>query len=63
MEWFEYIIMAVAIFLVLLPLILKIANRKNPHKSSCGCDCGENPKCECCMTNFMAYIKEATNNK
>ena len=55
--------MAVAILLVLLPLILKIANRKKPHKSSCGCDCGEDPKCECCMTNFKAYIKEATNNK
>ena len=41
MKWFEYIIMIVAIGLVFLPFILKIANKK---KGKPGCSSG----CCCC---------------
>ena len=60
MEWFEYIIMAVAIFLVLLPLILKIINKKNPNKSSCNCGCSSCSKNCACMDNFKNYLKQNT---
>ena len=39
MEWFEYIIMFLAIGLVILPFVLNKKNKKK-GKCSCGGDCG-----------------------
>ncbi len=38
MLWYEYMIAFVAIFLVILPIILKNIKKKK-GKSSCGCGC------------------------
>ncbi len=38
MKWFEYLIIIVMVFLVILPFILNHINKKK-GKSSCGCGC------------------------
>lgn len=38
MEWFEYLIIVIAIGLVALPIVLEIKNRKQ-GKKGCGCKC------------------------
>ncbi len=56
MKWFEYIIIAIAIMLVILPFLLNKINRKK-NKGSC-CNCSLCPfKC-CCEKNK----NEKTNN-
>lgn len=50
MEWFEYLIILLALFLVILPIILKIRDKKK-GKMNCGCgmsckgDCNNCPLC------------------
>ena len=54
MEWFEPIIIVVAIGLVLSPIIIKIVNKKR-GKSTCSCgDCSSCNKD--CMKNFKKYV-------
>lgn len=43
MEWYEYIILIIAIGLFLLPFILSFVNKKKGKKTcSCGCSCCAN---------------------
>lgn len=37
--WYEYLIAALAVVIVALPIIRHFVNKKK-GKSSCGCDCG-----------------------
>lgn len=55
MKWFEYIIMLIAIGLVLLPIAIKINNKKkgNSCGSCCCCD-----KKDSCLKNFKQYINQ-----
>lgn len=56
MKWFEPLIAIVAIGLVLLPIILKIVDKKKRKaKCSCGCDCSSCDKE--CLANFKAYLE------
>ena len=55
MKWFEPIIALIAIFLVVLPIILKIRDyKKGKHTCSCGQDCASCSKD--CARNFKEYI-------
>lgn len=55
MKWFEPLIAIAAIFLVILPIILKIkAKRSGKGSCSCGCDCSSCSKD--CAKNFKKYI-------
>ena len=56
MKWFEYIIIAIAIMLVILPFLLNKINRKK-NKGSC-CNCSLCPVKCCCEKNK----NEKTNN-
>lgn|GEM_PF-765104 len=47
MEWFEYIIIVVAVFLLVLPFILAII-RKRQGKSCCSCECLNKGSCSSC---------------
>lgn len=51
MEWFEYIIIVVAVGLVLLPIALKIINKKR-GKSSCASGCCCCPHREGCCSSI-----------
>ena len=57
MEWFEYLIALAAIGLVILPIVLKIVNKKRGRTSSaCGCtSCSE---CNKCYQNLRTFLKE-----
>ena len=56
MEWFEPLIAACAIFLVILPIILKFrAKKKGKSVCSCGSDCASCNKD--CLSHFKAYVK------
>ena len=55
MKWFEPIIAIIAIFLVLLPIIIKIIEKKKGNsKCSCGCDCCS--KKNECYSSLKKYI-------
>ena len=55
MKWFEPIIAIVAIFLVILPIILKIISHKKGNNScSCGCACCT--KKDECYKELKKYI-------
>ncbi len=45
--WYEYLIAALAVVIVALPIILHFVNKKK-GKSSCGCDCGCCSGCDKC---------------
>jgi hypothetical protein len=47
MEWFEYIIIAVAVILVILPFILSYRNKKK-GKSACACEYCSKTQCASC---------------
>lgn len=47
MKWFEPIIIIVAVGLVILPIILKIVNKKK-GKSTCSCGCAYCTHSGCC---------------
>lgn len=49
MAWYEYLIIIVALFLVILPIILHFHNKKH-GKTSCGCGC-ENCSGNCPLKN------------
>ena len=55
MKWFEPIIAIVAIFLVVLPIILSIRNKKK-GKCSCGCGCSECAKKNECYQALKTYL-------
>lgn len=55
MEWFEPLIAIGAIFLVFLPIIIKIYNyKKGKSNCSCGCDCTSCNKD--CLKHFKKYL-------
>lgn len=60
MEWFEPIIIIIAIFLVLLPLILKIKNKKK-GKTGCEHDCSICSSHDQCLSNLRKYLDEQKN--
>lgn len=62
MEWFEPIIIVVAIFLVLLPLILKIKNKKQ-GKTGCEHECSICSSHDQCLSNLRKYLDEQNNKK
>lgn len=45
--WYEYLIGALAIVIVAMPIILHFVNKKK-GKKSCGCDCGCCGGCDKC---------------
>lgn len=62
MKWFEPIIAIIAVFLVILPIILKIRNKKK-GKSSCGCGCNECSKKNECYSALKAYLNSSEYQK
>lgn len=58
MQWFEYIIIVVAVFLVILPIILKIRAKKT-GKGTCSCECCSKSQCASCpMHKEKKYNKK-----
>ena len=55
MKWFEPIIASFAAFLVVLPLILNIINKKRgKHNCSCGCqDCSKRNECYSALKDYI----------
>lgn len=62
MEWFEYVIIAAAIFLVILPIILSFKNKKK-GKTSCGCNCSCCALHDSCCKNLKGYLEEIREEK
>lgn len=60
MEWFEPIIIVVAILLVIVPFYIHFRNAfKKKNGCSCGCsECGK--KCEC-FASFKKYANDVLN--
>ncbi|MBQ7275978.1 MAG: hypothetical protein IJS58_01895 [Bacilli bacterium] len=63
MEWFEPLIAIGALSLVIVPIIIRIRNKKM-GKSSCGCsDCDCCSKKKDCLSNFKTYLNSEEFNQ
>lgn len=62
MEWFEYIIIIIAIGLVVLPIFLSIKNKKKGKSSCCG-SCNSCGLYKSCCNSLKAYKIDSEKQK